>query len=72
MGIRLRPPVRELPVSGKGWQSRQTCCLQSGPQATSTAKSSLMATKSKEEYKEILRQLCIPAPSELFPESCSV
>jgi hypothetical protein len=37
-----------------------------------TSKNTLMVTRAKGEQKEILRRLGVPAPSELFPESCSV
>ncbi len=39
---------------------------------TSPEKNTLMVTRAKAEQKEILRRLGVPAPSELFPESCSV
>jgi hypothetical protein len=39
---------------------------------TSPEKNTLMVTRAKGEQKEILQRLGVPAPSELFPESCSV
>jgi transposase len=39
---------------------------------TSPEKNTLMVTRANGEQKEILRRLGVPAPSELFPESCSV